>query len=313
MRSATVNLSHSITELEENHDEYSTTTYSELLPRLHFIHCQLKSFLVPKTRRNYNVATTIMSLKCELISPASYRYLQSLECISLPHHSTLRRRSENIGLEKDFISHLSQLTSGFNHQQRHVSLHMDEVHLNAEYSYKGGNINGSSDISDDPAKTMLAFMVSSLYTKWSSIVQLLPCSETSAPEIFPITKKVISDVESCDPFVATLITDNFPLNVRLVKLSTNTSQLEHCVSHPIDPSSYLFFLLDFVHILKTIRYNWVNQTDYNRTFFYTSFDNLSTLPYQKYLYTSKSFVLYSVIFRLNYYFGNKIEIIARYI
>ena len=185
VRSATANLSHSITELEENHDEYSTTTYSELLPRLHFIHCQLKNVLFPKTRRNYNVVTTIMSLKCELISPAAYRYLQSLECISLPHHSTLRRLSENIGLEKDFISHLSQLTSGFNHQQRHVSLHMDEIHLKAEYSYKCGNIIGSSDTSNDPAKTILAFMVSSLYTKWSTIVRLLPCSETSASEIFP--------------------------------------------------------------------------------------------------------------------------------
>ena len=48
LRSATANLSHSITELEEKHDEYSTTTYSELLPRLHFIHCQLKNVLVPK-------------------------------------------------------------------------------------------------------------------------------------------------------------------------------------------------------------------------------------------------------------------------
>ena len=275
VRSATANLSHSITELEKNHDEYSTTTNSELLPRLHFIHCQLKNVLVPKTRRNYNVVTTIMSLKCELISPAAYRYLQSLECISLPHHSTLRRLSENIGLEKDFISHLSQLTSRFNYQQRHVSLHMDEIHLKAEYSYKGGNIIGSSDTSNDPEKTILAFMVSSLYTKWSTIVRLLPCSETSASEIFPITKKVIFDIESCDLFVVTLITDNYPLNVRLFKLFTNTSQLEHCVPHPVDPSRYLFFLFDFVHILKTIRNNWLNQTDYNRTFIYPSFDNLS--------------------------------------
>ena len=90
----------------------------------------------------------------------------------------------------------------------------------------------------------------------------------------PITKKVISDIESCDLFVVTLITNNYPLNVRLFKLFTNTSQLKHCVPHPVDPSRYLFFLFDIVHILKTIRNNWLNQTDYNRTFIYPSFDNL---------------------------------------
>ena len=99
------------------------------------------------------------------------------------------------------------------------------------------------------------------------------CSETSAAEIFPITKKVISNIESCDLFIVTLITDNYPLNVRLFKLFSNTSQLEHCVPHPVDSSRSLFFLFDFVHILKTIRNNWLNQTYYNRTFTFPSFKN----------------------------------------
>ena len=136
---------------------------------------------------------------------------------------------------------------------------MDEIHLKAEYSYKGGNIIGSSNIANKPAKTILGFMVSSICTEWSTIVQLLPCSETSASEIYPITKKVISDIESCDLFVVTLITDNYPLNVRLFKSFSNTSQLEHCVPHPVDSSRCLFFLFDFVHILITIRNNWKNE------------------------------------------------------
>ena len=49
------------------------------------------------------------------------------------------------------------------------------------------------------------------------------CSETSASEIYPITEKVIS-IESCDLFVVTLITDNYPLNVRLFKSFSNISQ-----------------------------------------------------------------------------------------
>ena len=151
---------------------------------------------------------------------------------------------------------------------------MDEIHLKAEYSYKGGNIIGSSNIANKLAKTILGFMLSSIYTKWSTIVRLLPCSETSASKIYPITKKVISDIESCDLFV---YFNNRQLSVKCSSLKSfsNTSQLEHCVPHPVDSSRCLFFLFDFVHILKTIRNNWLNQTDYNRTLTLPSFDNLS--------------------------------------
>ena len=84
---------------------------------------------------------------------------------------------------------------------------MDEINLKSEYSYKGGKIIPLV-LQTNPQKTILGFMVSSLFTKWSTIVRLLPCSETSASEIFPITKKVIGDIESCNLFVVTIITDN---------------------------------------------------------------------------------------------------------
>ena len=154
VRSTTTHLSYITNQIEENKEE-SSTVVSDLLPRLTFIHCQLENVLVPKTRRKYNVVTTILSLKCQLISPSAYRYLQSIDCISLPHHSTLRRLSEIIGLENDFISHLKQSTLRFNQQQRHVSLHMDEIHLKSEYSYKGGRIIGCFSSPNKPAKEYL--------------------------------------------------------------------------------------------------------------------------------------------------------------
>ena len=72
VRSATTHLSYAMNQIEENEEEPSTVE-SDLLPRLTFIHCQLENVLVPKTRRKYNVVTTILSLKCEreLISPAA--------------------------------------------------------------------------------------------------------------------------------------------------------------------------------------------------------------------------------------------------
>ena len=106
VRSATTHFSYTVNQIEENEEE-SSTVDSDLLPRLTFIYCQLENVLVPKTRRKYNMVTTILSHKCELISPAAYSYLQSPDCISLPHHSTLLRLSENIGLENILFRNLN--------------------------------------------------------------------------------------------------------------------------------------------------------------------------------------------------------------
>ena len=102
-------------------------------------------------------------------------------------------------------------------------------------------------------------MISSLFTKWFTIVRLLPCSQTSASEIFPITKKVISDIEPCGQSVVAIITYNHHVNVGPFKLFSYTLQLDHYVPHPVDSYRSLFLLFDFVHFLKTIRNNRLNQ------------------------------------------------------
>ena len=43
---------------------------------------------------------------------------------------------------------------------------MDEIHVKSTFTYKGGKIIGSSLDPTDPAKTVFAFMVSSLSKKW---------------------------------------------------------------------------------------------------------------------------------------------------
>ena len=71
--------------------------------RLQFILCQLENLTISKNR--YIVLTLVLSLKAQLISSGCYRYLQSLECISLPHPSTLRSLYSNIGIDTSFIDY----------------------------------------------------------------------------------------------------------------------------------------------------------------------------------------------------------------
>ena len=250
---------------------------NQLLSSLQFILCQLDNLFRPKTHRTYNIGTIVIALKCQLISPACYHYLQSLDSLSLPHYSTLQRLYTKFGLDSEYITFLEKATSDFNQRERNVIVQMDEIHVKSEFTYKGGIIIGSSQNITDPAKTIFAFMVSSLSKKWSTIVRLLPCSNSSAMDIFPIIKHVIEDIERCGLFVKVICTDNYPMNVNIFKMFSPTHTLEPIVPHILDPDRILILLFDFVHILKSIRNNWLNQKDCNCTFSFPSFEDFTEI------------------------------------
>ena len=139
--------------------------YCPELSKLQFIICQLQNSHVPKNRRRYNILTQILALKTHLISPAGYNYLQSMSSLSLPHFNTLEKLYSSFGLENEFFSFLKQATQFFSPEQKHLIIHMDEIHVKSDISYKGGKIYSSSLNPDDPTKTIFAIMVSSLYKK----------------------------------------------------------------------------------------------------------------------------------------------------
>ena len=255
------------------HDTLEGNTH---LPSLQFVLCQLENVLRHKKHRTYNIRTIIVALKCQLISPACYHYLQASDSLSLPDHATLQRLYSKIGLDSEFTCFLRRATNNFSKSERNVIIQMDEVHVQSDLTYKGGRIIGSSEKSTDSAKTILAFMVSSLSKKWSTIVRLLPCSNSSATELFPTIVNVIQDVENCGLFVRVICTDNYPMNVNIFKLFSPTHTLEPIVPHILDSDRSLVLLFDFVHILKSIRNNWVNQKDNNRSFGYPNCEDFTT-------------------------------------
>ena len=176
-------------------------------------------------RRRYNVITQIMAIKTHLVSPASYKFLQSSECISFPHVHALEKLYSSFGLENDFCTYLSQVTSTFSSQEKNVIVQMDEIHVKSDISYKGGKIFAPNISPENPTRTVFAIMVSSLHKKWSCISRLIPCASISAEYLFPIIKSCILDIESCGLKVQIISTDNYPLNVNLFKLFSPAKQL----------------------------------------------------------------------------------------
>ena len=111
--------------------------------------------------------------------------------------------------------------------------------------------------------------------KWSCVVRLLPCASVSAEKLFDTIKSFICDVENCGLFVQIIYTDNYPLNVKLFKLFSRTGKLETRVPHPCDIDRNLFLTFDFMHILKTIRNNWLNQQSDGKLISYPDLDCIS--------------------------------------
>ena len=102
-------------------------------------------------------------------------------------------------------------------------------------------------------------MVPNLSKKWSSVVRLLTLLNSKASDLLPITVQVFKDIEQLGLFFDVIVSDNYPLNVNLFKLLGNSKELLPCVLHPNDNQRSLYLMFDFVHIVKTIRNNWLNQ------------------------------------------------------
>ena len=173
---------------------------------------------MPKHRRCYRITTQAFALKVHGISPACFRLIQFSNCLNLLHERNLLITKNYIGLESEYLSVLKEFSLTFKDLDRHVILQMDEVHICSDASYKGGKIIGSIDKPEDPQTTVFSIMVSSLMTKLSTIVRVVPLGSSSAEALFPIVTKSISDIESCIFYVDAVYTDNYPLNVSLYKL-----------------------------------------------------------------------------------------------
>ena len=272
---AITNIQNAVSHLEDHSQEEFDDKSNDihLLPSLQFTLCQLRNLCVQKNRRRYNTITQIIALKAHLISSTCYNFLQSLECLALPHFNTIQKLYFSFGLDDNFTTYLKQATSNFTPQEKNVILQMDEIHVKSDLTYKAGKIVGGSLDPNDPTKTVFSIMVSSLFRKWSTIVRLLPLGSSSAQKLFPTIQSVISDVEQCNLSVQVISTDAYPLNVNLFKLFSSDHTLQPVVQHPVDSTRNLFLILDFVHVLKSIRNNWLNVKNHDRILKYPSFED----------------------------------------
>lgn len=226
-------------------------------------------------RNRYSRSTIIMSFLLYCQSPSCYNLLR--EYLVLPHKrylqslsSSLELSSESEGSNKNYLVNVSKTLSD---TEKVVALQIDEIYISPRLDYRGNSITGmaansSTSNTNDLAKTVLTFMVSSAFGKLSEVVSMFPVNNIKGSELTILINKCIHFVQSCGFEVLCVITDNHSINRSAFKIMSPS----YSISNPKFPEKKIFLLFDFVHLFKNVWKNWLNLKNIDQTFTYCNFE-----------------------------------------
>ncbi|XP_042896693.1 transposable element P transposase [Parasteatoda tepidariorum] len=116
------------------------------------------------------------------------------------------------------------------------------------------------------ATTLQCFMISSLFSKNKDVVGLFPMKNQTATDLLPILHKILEILKLAGYAILTIISDNNRINRKAFEIMCGGS-LKSNIENPYDPEKQIFILFDTVHLMKSIRNNWLNNTETNQTFY----------------------------------------------
>ena len=159
-----------------------------------------------------------------------------------PSLATLTRITSKIsGLDDN--SFLNKIFPNLNIGQKQCIILIDEVYVKPMLTYHGGQLFGSS-VNDESelAKTVLAFMVSCLYSGPTFFVKMLPVNKLDSAFVYDQAKLLCAEIEKVNGTVKAIITDNNRVNQAFFR--------KFECQFPWLTVSWIFLIFDFVHILK---------------------------------------------------------------
>ena len=243
---------------------------------LEFIYEQF--VLLYAAQKRYSPSFLMIAFRLFCLSRSAYKVLRDT-CLTLPHISYLRQLSScfsnnttTLTGESARCRYLRQKCSTLDEHERLCVLMLDEIYVSQKISYKGGSLHGfatNTGCDSVEATTVQAYMLGSLFSKNKDVVALQPVKNLDTSFLHNSVNKVLQLVESVGYKVVSLLSDNNRIN-RNVFAAICGGILQPSIVHPLDSTRQLFFLFDPVHLLKSIRNNWINQID--QTFYVPGID-----------------------------------------
>lgn len=232
-----------------------------LFIKLKFLKQQIS--LMNSKRLQYPSDIIIFSSKIFFSYPAAYTLIRDSKIFTLPHPSYLKKLASmcipnSTYCRKSHVSFLKNKSNLLKEEEKIVNVLLDEIYINPLLNYKAGRIIGMSENSDAAASTIQTYMISSVLSKNKDVVALFPVRNLTTDILLKYTNEVLKVLHDCGFTVLSLISDNNRVN-RNMFTCLSGGELKPFINNPYCPSKKLFFLFDSVHLIKSIRNNWLSQ------------------------------------------------------
>lgn len=249
-------LLHITKQLERSIDQNDNATSSKML----FLLEQLSLSFTPSNGRRYSAFTMKTALRLYIASKSSYRLLRTF--LVLPHPNTLTSNLGNIcdtGSAAYANSISKQVFDSLDGISKKCMILFDEIYVYPSARCRSGHVIGFSiDDPEKPARTVLVFMVRSLFKKVSFVVRFVPVFSLTGKLLLNYLLQVVRIVENSGGRTDVIMSDNLSVNRKLHDLLRSQFPMDctYAIVHPVDTERKLHLLFDPVHLLKCLRNNW---------------------------------------------------------
>ena len=203
----------------------------------------------PIGQKVYSAEIIIRALEYFCTSRTLYSKLR--QDYALPSIRTLTRITSKVG-KLDEGHFLKKVFQNMNERQKLCIVIFDEIYVKMALLFHGGSVFGKAiDNPSKLAKSVLGIMVVCLYGGPKFLVKMLPVANLNAEFVHEInqTKKAIVSASGDKVMVC----DNNRVNQRYFKMFVTVP------NKPWLTENGLFLLFDFVHLIKSLRNNWLTE------------------------------------------------------
>lgn len=233
---------------------------------------QLK--LILSKKRTYSNNAILNAFFIYQYSSSVYEIIREKNILILPHTKTLQKLSafQNINSEHEMqnINYLTKISNSLSDTEKIINIQIDEMYLKKQVNYKSKSIIGfADDNSGEIARTVLGFLINSVYGHMKEIVALIPVHNLSGEQLNKYTINIINKLQTIGFKVLCVASDNHKIN----RKSYDMLSARNYFVNPDFPNDTIFLCFDTVHIFKNIFNNWINKHDTDKTFVFPSLEN----------------------------------------
>ena len=198
----------------------------------------------------YSKETIMRAFEYFACSRALYNRLR--EDYQLPSVSTLTRLSSKVNnsTDRDYIHHFFSKLDGKN---KNYVLLIDEVYIKALLTYHGGELFGKALNNPEAlATTVLGFMLVPCFEGPSFLIKMMPVNRLDATFLYTEAQALLINIRNAGGVICSIICDNNRVNQCFFSMMADPAT-------PWKTHNNMFLLYDYVHLLKSIRNNWLSE------------------------------------------------------